>query len=313
MKIRTRQINIQEIKNQTFDFIIACSGYETRSKYLFSNHNINSKFRYCLCFSSHKNVLSREENDLFFIKKNEFTPIEGAGTSSNEIKQLLKHLDEFLTTNDSISILIDYSSMARVWYSTLLLFFSSKYFNSKKIQLIFSYSESEFTSPIQQESYNCEIEPIQGYYSISIPHKPTALIISLGYIERQAYGLAEYFDAIPYLYINQNSADDPIYLKVIETNKPLIQSVRENHIFHYTLSNLAYAESLLFQLCNELRHKHRVVIAPCGPKPFTLLSLIVAIRMKNVDVWRISAKSNLELIDKKPSGKLCILEYYQQP
>jgi hypothetical protein len=52
-----------------------------------------------------------------------------------------------------------------------------------------------------------------------------------------------------------------------------------------------------------------VIIAPCGPKPFTLFSFILASQIPNIDVWRISAGDDEnQVIKPKAAGELIIVD-----
>ena len=90
--------------------------------------------------------------------------------------------------------------------------------------------------------------------------------------------------------------------EVCENNKNLLSSIKSDNIFYYPLSNLKYAETLLSQLIKDLLDDFRIILAPSGPKPFTLISLLAAFRFENVDVWRISAGEEELPTNKEASG-----------
>jgi hypothetical protein len=48
---------------------------------------------------------------------------------------------------------------------------------------------------------------IEGFSFFSVPNKPSALIIGLGYEKNKAFGLTEYFDAETFLFYNSDAAD----------------------------------------------------------------------------------------------------------
>jgi hypothetical protein len=58
----------------------------------------------------------------------------------------------------------------------------------------------------------------------------------------------------------------------------------------------------LSSLIEDLSRNYRVIIAPCGPKPFTLVSLCLALMFENIDVWRISSGKQSVPIDKEAEG-----------
>lgn len=64
---------------------------------------------------------------------------------------------------------------------------------------------------------------------------------------------------------------------------------------------------MLTLFCDDLLRNYRVILAPCGPKPFTLLSLITAIKLPDIDVWRISSGKAAPTIDKVADGEVFFL------
>ena len=306
MKIgSTSTVNIEQIKNLHFDLFIVSSGYENRASYLSRMLEIKSKAKMCLMFDRMEDIFARKINDEYFIE-NGFTMIKSNIDSYFEIGDYLK---TFITTcnSDVINILVDYSSMSRVWYSYVLSYFD-KINHDSCINIYFSYCKAQFVPPPEITAYKNYIAPIEGYYSILPPTKPTALIISLGYIKRQAFGLSEYFEAEPFVFIGKNSEKDEYYNSVLENNDLLLSKVPKENIFYYSLTNLTYTEALLNRLCKDLSSNYRIVIAPCGPKPFTLISLITCLKLTDIDVWRISASSNNKPVDKIPTGEIVILK-----
>jgi len=149
---------------------------------------------------------------------------------------------------------------------------------------------------------NIHIGPIKDFTSLSVPDKPTALIIGLGYEKERAFGLSEYFDAETYIFAADDSKDFKYYEAVKHANQYLIQYAKLQNIFEYSLHHLARTESLLYSVCKSLKSDYRLVLAPTGPKPFTLICLLTAIRLKEIDVWRISAGKYSKPTKKEPDG-----------
>jgi hypothetical protein len=309
MKIsKTRQCEINELSDYRFDLFMTASGYETRARFLVETQNakIISQRRVCIGFSNHRELLSRTINDQTFLHSN-FENLIFSGDDEFFISELLSSLFKE-QKKEVINILIDYSSMTRIWYGAILKYFKYSCQHEKGVNLFFSYSTSQFDKPSIVNVYNRHVGPIDGFYSISIPNKPTALIIGLGYTQSRAYGLSEFFDVDPFVFIADPSSDESFYNEVMQNNSSLINSLNDDQIFRYPLNNLLMTETLLFSLSKDLLSDYRVVLAPCGPKPFTLLCLVTGLRLPNVDVWRISAGEDDVPIEKIPSGYFNILK-----
>ncbi len=301
--ITTDSSNISDILKIDFDLFLASSGYEERAIFMYQEINLNAKRKIVFGFKDHLNIGSRKKNDIFF-SRNGFELIETSGDEENKISLILTSLLDF--KKPELNILVDYSCMTRIWYASLLKFIQQNTFASAQINIFFSYSFSEFIEPPKEKVYNRHVGPIEGFYNISIPDKPTAIIIGLGYVKERAFGLAEYFDVDPYLFIADNNVSQDYFDNVHLNNEDLLEQVNKENIFYYPLDNLKYTETILSHLCEELKETNRIVLAPCGPKPFTLVCLITSLRKNYIDVWRISAGEGDYPLDLKASGEIMI-------
>ncbi len=288
----------EEIRELKFDYFICSSGFEARASYIAKALQINAVVKKVICFKNYEAEGHRKTNDEFY-KENNYDFIYEDGDQSQNIIGILKEI----LNNDALELKIgiDYSSMTRVWYSAIVSYFNSLQLN-KVITIYFFYSFSKFSKPVNSNVRNIHIGPIKDFSSLSIPDKPTALIIGLGYEKERAFGLSEYFDAETYIFAADESKDQKYYEAVMQANEHLIRYVKTQNIFEYSLHHLENTESLLYSVCKSLKSDFRLVLAPTGPKPFTLLCLLTAIRLKNIDVWRISAGKYSRPTNKEPDG-----------
>jgi hypothetical protein len=281
-----------------FDLAIFACGYEQRSSYVITQSII---FKSAVCFA-----FENEDSDEF--KKNlevynsKLVPVVKQSAHSNEkILGYLKHFFE-KPNKKNINILVDYSSMSRIWYASIIFFL--KYLKREaEIELFFLYSIPKFEQT-NNDPEHIIYEPVEYISQLTIPDKPTALIISLGDTARQAKGLKEYFDAEEvYCYYSDSKYKNVI----LDINKSLIEALPTNKVIAFPLRDVAYTKFLLESLCRELLETYRIVIAPCGPKTFTLASFFVSDSLSKIDVWRIS-KPNKVQEKKAPSGEVICLK-----
>lgn len=304
---KIKQLEKESLSTYDFDLIITASGYETRASYFVNNCGIDIssiKNRYVLAFTTDLFSITRKENDEVFLKHG-FNFIPCAGSSSKEVIDIISHFI-LNTSQKDVFIIIDYSSMTRIWYGAVISFLKALENKSKSVHLFFSYTEAEFMIPPKEEPETINFSPIKGFCNLSIPAKPTALIIGLGYEKKRAFGLMEYFDAeIVNYFLTEYSRYTE---EVLERNKEILENVNEECIYPYSLNNLLLTQIMLQDLCNSLSQNYRIILAPCGPKPFTLLSFIVSSKNDNIDLWRISAEEGSHFVDRKPIGNFIILE-----
>lgn len=301
------QIDKNTLLNIEFDFVIAATGYESRASYIASLLNDDLKCdKIVIGFPDYKYENSRIENDRFFNKR-KYKFIECDGAKSKEI---LTSIDNFILscTKDDLSILVDYSSMTRNWYGAIINHFKLLYTSKKSIRVFYSYSAAEFYSAPEKESIISNFNPIPGYCNLSIPSCPTALITALGYDKNKAFGLREYFDAeVLYLFYTEGNKFSEI---VKDRNEDIIKSTKPDFIFPFNMKDLLYTKSILYDLCVKISANYRIIIAPCGPKPFTLLSFLISSSIDLVDVWRISGIDYQA--NRKPNGEVFTIEMFYE-
>ncbi len=306
MKINEyHQITFENLLNSDIDLLICSSGYESRASHLAKQlYSQKIERKVVLSFNDRLSDLSRPMNDEYFKSKN-FQPINCDGDLENEVTEFL---ESFLLENSKheINIIVDYSSMTRIWYGSILKYFQFKQCATRIVNVIFCYTIAKYVKSPQKQSYNIHIGPIRGFTSISVPQKPTALIIGLGYERNRAMGLYEYFDGETFLFYTDDSKESKYSEEVKANNSEIMHKTKNPNKYEYPINDMNYTNRLLTSLCNELFNDYRIIIAPCGPKPFTLLSLIIALRYENVDAWRISSGKESFSIDKEAEGEIIV-------
>lgn len=293
-----KNFSIKDIVGVKLDISIYACGYEARCTNLF-NFEIVSDYNLCFAF--------KDTNDKTFIKNlNTFKAnnIEvvtlGPKSFDKILKTLRKYLNEIEDLNEQdnvLKVLIDYSSMTRYWYGAIINFL--KYYSSSPVELYLFYSEAVYIEPTKFNE-EIEVESIDFLSHISYPEKPVALIVGLGDHSIQAAGLKEYYDAQEVYYFYLENENAPYILNI---NKNLIEN--NEKLFSYKNEDLVLTKYLLDKLCTRLSKNYRIIIAPCGPKPFTLMSVLAASFSPNIDVWRIGFKNQQKYKRlAEPNGKV---------
>lgn len=303
------QITSDVLISTTYDLIIAACGFEERGIFIplmLKNGNHSKKIAFS--FSDYKDNNIRLKNEKFYRESN-YTVCESSGIES---KYIVKELENFIldSIKDEIKILIDYTSMTRIWYGAILNFLKN-FETQKRLIIHFSYAIAKFHKPPLKELKTKYFTPIEGYCNLSVPSVPTALIIGLGYEKNKAYGLKEFFDAEKiFLFYTKDSLFTTPVMKI---NKELLILTKDNCKVPYNLQDLLMTKTLLFDICKLLIDNYRLIIAPCGPKPFTLLSFLISLEVGNIDVWRISGNEIGTHSDREAEGNIVILELYYYP
>lgn len=300
--INAQQISFEEIKKTQFDWIIAASGYESRASYLTSKLDLNYESTKTVFGFSSRKILSRSKNDATF-KKLGFNQVACSGDSEREITH---EMDVFFKSwrRKKLKILLDYSSMTRTWYATVIHYIWNLPKSVDLIDLYLSYTPSSFFPPLEARQIDC-MGALQGFSGLNLPDRPTALVMGLGYEPQRAIGLNDYLEAShTYAFYADPALDNRFVSAVIKNNKILLNRLGKERIIRYPFANLRRTAALLSSLCMGLSKNYRLILAPLGPKPFSLLCLLLYLKFpKQFGVWRVSASSHGNTYDREPKDK----------
>ncbi|MBN8672815.1 MAG: hypothetical protein J0L56_01710 [Chitinophagales bacterium] len=294
-----QQLSFTDFLQKEYDVLIAASGYETRATTLSEKVHTRVRRKCSIGFKERSEHPQRIKNDKVFhdMKFDTYSAREGS------FEDVINVLDEILAKEifqEKLSIIIDYSCMTKVWYATILNFFLNKYSELSSLEVIFSYSPSQFSVP-KMPMPNRYMGPIPGIFRVSASYKPTALILGLGYEKETAKGLMEYLDPQEtYSFYSKPAYDDRFSEIVEKNNEKLLASLGSDHVYTHSMSDIKTTDSLLSSLCMSLRSNYRVILAPLGPKPFSLLCLLLATKFPDIDVWRVSSGDSGNIYDRLP-------------
>lgn len=303
-----KQISIEELEKLNFDLIIASSGYEARATSVAQVLSEKADKKIVFSFNDHNIHPVRLKNDTTFDQL-KYRSVNANGDSSGLI---INEIDDFIKSNNKpeLSIIIDYSSMTRVWYGAIISYFRYLNITEKVIKVYFAYSCAKIYEPVKKEFKISHFFPIEEFCSLSVPYVPTALITGLGYETNQTFGLKDFFDAeLVYLFYTDNNEYTQY---VTNRNKDLLKKTHPKFIVPYGISDILLTKTILYDLCNTLKNSFRVIIAPCGPKIFTLISFFVASELDSIDVWRISSNDLEAHANREPTGEIITCEVCYQ-
>jgi hypothetical protein len=296
-----KQANETAIKGNHFDFIFCASGYERRASNILrflSIAQLQKSNKICFEFKD-RPVHSRKFNNAEFTK-NGFRFIEVSSEDVVHYSEIYHTLFESFRKKE-IKILVDYSCMTSILYASFIKYFIDYAEHFNVVNITFSYSVAKFTKPVTRKSLYFN-QPIPLFDPIQSTDQKIALIIGLGYEKDKALGLYEYFQNDKqdiYLFITGKSGEPKFFEAVTKNNKTLIDIVNPNNIIYYDLDNNAHLLSTMDSLINYLTNvNYRVVIAPIGPKVFTLSALLINLIHRNITTYRLSDGNKGQPIDK---------------
>ncbi|HEY4784752.1 MAG TPA: hypothetical protein VIH57_01830 [Bacteroidales bacterium] len=298
----TLQIPSECLQKQYFDAFIAVSAFESRSSFLAEKINtatISDKI--VLAYNEFSDCLYRSVND----KKFKDLDFSFFNVPSKDVSQLPHILNRIFLKNNkkSLDILIDYSSMTKVWYNSILSYFSELEDSYSEVNLWFCYSPSDFT----KANPNVTKKVFDTNLPQNSTNKPLALILGLGFENGRSEELARQLNAqITFAFYADPAYDERYVHEVLRNNEALLNKMSHDKIIKYPIYDLNSINESLTQFCINLRLSHQLVLAPIGPKPFTLMCFILSTRYPDIKLWKVSTGGNIAVNDRKPYGELLL-------
>ncbi|MNJ95259.1 hypothetical protein D3C87_129670 [compost metagenome] len=278
------QISYQDIdKLKNVDLILFAKNHEIRSTYFVEK--VNREYENLKTISLLYKAKSRYKKNEVWVDNNE---------------KLLSTLDDFfnsLQEKEEVNVIIDYSCMTKTWYYLILQYILNKDLKNDSLNFFFVYTPACYSKP-KPPKHNSEIGPLPG--KIIIPNnKPNALIVCLGYEENKAEGIIDHLDPKVYFLLYSAPALDSKFVEILEENNKTVLNSTSN-IIKFPFDDLLYIERELTSLYHYLKNDYNIIIAPLGPKPFTLTAMLLSIKFPEIDIWRVGSGHDINEYKQKP-------------
>jgi hypothetical protein len=293
----------------SYDLIIAACGYEERCTNVAKKISDNARKKVCLRFSDR--LLHNYEDNLAWFKDKGFEIYSFEEDYNSEFlnNQLLSlELDD---SPDYIKVAVDYSSMNRKMLAKLIIDLSAQLV-SLKIDVHFLYSPSKFSPPEEQEQFITVTGPVLPEFAgkLSDPNLPTVALAGIGYEFERTLGVLEYLEPAKVKVFIPKGCDSRFDDEVKSLNEDLFDYISDEDIIEYNLTDVFGLFKTLESLCYGLLAWSRPVMIPLGPKPFTLISLIVSVIFDyRPVVWRVTDDQNAPPSDRIATGEIIALGF----
>lgn len=281
-----KQINVKNISEQEISLFLFAANHERRAYTAYDKIEKTNSIKKSIALSY--NDYYKTEKRLKLVKQVIKNPKEISQLLDKEFSSLKK---------ENVKIIIDYSCMTKSWYYTMILYLKKKKLGFNSITVYFMYTPSKHENP-QSPKPNSEIAPLPGKYIVPTD-KPKALIVCLGYEQSKAEGIIEHLDPKEYFLLYSKPALDEKFVNKIEENNSNILLDNKNTIT-FPLNNLLILERELTSLYYLLKDEYHIIIAPLGPKPFTFMSMLLSIKHRDIDIWRVGSGSDINVYNREP-------------
>lgn len=274
---------------EDYDVAVFASGYEERCTYVpkqFETRQIKSPL--VIGFKDLADTEPRKAHDNYFRSKWRIEPeIASSGNDFLVQSSLNTHLAK---GRRATRILVDCSSMSRLWYSGILNW--ARYGNcAEETTIDFVYSLGKYEDkdlPMIIEDMvsipGCEGGALQSENSLAIFGLGFNGWASLSVLER-----LEADDVFAFIASPGSSPDYPSRVRAL--NKDFLEEPRvKQHVLELPLRSIETCYRFLSELVAPHRFKDSVTLVPMGPKPHILASILVSMRFPEVSCMRVSAK-----------------------
>ena len=306
--VRVSNATLSEAADRS-DLILAASGYEQRATSAPRAVHRRVSHRVALAFQENPEALSRPDNDRI-LRELDYS-LEPAAADNDAVPEriLAEYMSAAATEH---AIVIDISSMTRVWYGALVRRLLEEQRHAR-ITTYFVYVPGRYSAPPEDVTPNEIVAPIDGFASLALPNLPIALVLGLGYEPHRATALRELLDPrLTALMIPKAVSRDRFRAAVYRSNAPLITLASRRWLFEYVLDDPSATFWLLDSIARGLETDFRVVLASLGPKLFGLIALALAARRPLVSVWRASSgrsRSPREVLPDEPRTIVCRMDW----
>jgi len=281
--LHVEDISLRELVESQYDIAIFSCGYEDRCVEIPSKiEPKNIKHTVIIAFDQH------QEDPVRISSKNFFNKVWGNSefveTSQDDVEKIYKAICDIeeTFTKDNLRILIDYTSMSRVWYSAILTYIMK--FSKKNYLIDLTYANGIY----HDVNLNVElgdIKVIPGCEGISLTKKNNAAIFMLGFDNFGPLRLYNLLNPNKCFGVMASPAASVQYENTcLEKNRDFIQYHLggEKNLLKLPINSISSCYDHMSQILSPLEKAYNVSIIPFGPKPHILASILCSFNYANV-------------------------------
>jgi hypothetical protein len=292
--IRQLPSNWQESR---YDLAVGTVGYEGRARYIFETRKPRAETRAAAGFAEQQ-VLEYDINSSWFSDSG-FTI---AHISDGQYGEWIESLFEALPcTEHPPRILVDISSLTRVRLAHIIRYVCS---SSTDLTVDFVYSLAAYVPPPAVTLLNSHVGPVLPEFAgwWDEPDRPLAAVVGLGYEQDKALGAVEHLQAAEAWIFTPVSEIKEYSPALVSANETLIANIKPERRMEYRVHTPFDCFMTLESLIYGLSRSRNSVLLPFGPKIFALCALLVAAVHPSTAVWRVSAGTLEEPVNRQASG-----------
>lgn len=285
-------IAFSDIPFHKIDMAIFCSGFESRCTHIpdktvgkFNDDTSIIIFGFDDC----ERATSRKKSDQFYNEKYETSQSLFSGDEYDKIFPLLNEKMKSKKEN-SISILLDYTSMTRQWYAAILSWCKFQE-HFKEVFLYTTYSVGKYIKKTEPMVIH-EITSLPGFSGSTLARESSTLIFGLGFEGPASLCAIERLEpSVVYTFIANPAAYPAAYKRSIEVNEHITSHIAQANL-EFSLFSVEDTFRGLSELLIAQPNNANITTVPMGPKPHILAALLLGLRYPQLTCIRVSGRGN---------------------
>jgi len=194
-----------------------------------------------------------------------------------------------LAKDEPLTVFIDYSSMSRMWYNSIIKFFHhSNHSGPVTVDLAYTVGKySDVASYRNQSESDLSVQEIlcvPGLEGTAMRLQRSIALVGLGFEKLPPFGVAEVLEADTLVGFIADAGAFPEYASVAEEINAefLREYTRDVALMRLPLRSVETAYRALADFIAPHRQSANVILVPLGPKPHVLACLLLARRFAEV-------------------------------
>ena len=278
-------VGLAAIQSQMFDLAVFCSGYEERCIHFASRfEGAKAGQVEVLGFRQLSNSDQRKRNDSYFRETWHKEPVLLSGDDDAAVYQFLgQHCQ-----GSVFRVLVDYSSMSRLWYAAILNWARSRAPGRRSGNCV-RLLHGRLREPIDPDRNRRHIGNTRVRGRCGLRFGDAVAIFGLGFYSLMTECVYEQLSGPVYAFLSSPGASPRYAARVLSSNDFLIQ--HSDAVIEVPLSSVETAVRYLAELVLPHRPHSEVVLIPMGPKPHVLASILLSMRFGDICCLRVKRKT----------------------
>jgi hypothetical protein len=295
---RVCDTDLDDIRMEKYHACLFASGYETRCT------NIARIVRpasialpLVFGFAEESESETRRSSDAFYKTEWGCEPIPMSGDDEQPIYENLRLAIQ--ATEGPIKLLVDYSSMSRIWYAAVLNW-ARFAVPGRQVTIDFVYSVGRYSDTTHQMVIR-NMVTLPGCEGRSYRLRESVAVLGLGFHGLAALCVLDRLESdVVYAFLASPGASIDSAEMTRAKNKGIIECYKTRSVLEIPLNSLESCYRCLAELIAPHRVNGEITLVPMGPKPHVLASILVAMRFQEVACLRVTATSDTS--DVFPTG-----------